>query len=187
MTLMKVPRPRATIVDAPGGLEIKIPARRNVFMVAFLSVWLTGWALGWILALRQLISGRLHNSADQFLVVWFVAWTLAGVFALVVVLWMTAGRERIVLGSDTLVLRREALGLGLSREYPLADVRNLRASPQVLVPRAYSSGLQFWGLAGGAIAFDFGPSTIRFGQVEEGEAETIVKQLRARHSFPESG
>ena len=34
------------------------------------------------------------------------------------------------------------------------------------------------------IAFDYGADTVRFAVVPEGEADMIVKRLRARHPFP---
>jgi len=58
---------------------------------------------------------------------------------------------------------------------------NMRAAPTSFNPWNFTSGLEFWGIAGGAIAFDYGARTFRFGAVEEAEANQIVQTIRARY------
>jgi hypothetical protein len=44
--------------------------------------------------------------------------------------------------------------------------------------------MQFWGIGGGPVTFDYGARTFRFGaSVDEAEARDIVNQLKAQHSF----
>ena len=51
-------------------------------------------------------------------------------------------------------------------------------------PFDFASALQFWGIGGGLIAFDYGAKTFRFGAgVEEAEAQGIVTRLKSRHAF----
>jgi hypothetical protein len=46
--------------------------------------------------------------------------------------------------------------------------------------------MQFWGIGGGPIAFDYGSQTVRIGSgLDEAEAREIVKELRSRHAFSE--
>ena len=44
---------RATINDIYNGVEITIPAKRNPFIIIFLSFWLCGWLMGEIFALTS--------------------------------------------------------------------------------------------------------------------------------------
>ena len=103
-----------------------MPAKRNVFVMLFLLAWLGGWAAGEVGALKGLLSGT--DGAKPFLLVWLAGWTFAGGFAALTWLWMLAGRERILLRPRTLAVRREVFGVGRTREYDLAHVRNLRVS-----------------------------------------------------------
>ena len=69
-------------VEQEGGFEqIIIPARRNPFVLVFLSIWLTGWTMGGVVAITQLLT-----RFDLFLVVWLIGWALGWVFAAATVL-----------------------------------------------------------------------------------------------------
>ena len=47
------------MMGGPEGLEIVIPARRQVFVLLFLGVWLVGWLMGELTVIMQLFSRRL--------------------------------------------------------------------------------------------------------------------------------
>jgi hypothetical protein len=165
------------------GLEISIPAKRNVFVMLFLAAWLVGWGFGEVFAARELLVGG-DDTPDLFLSAWLVGWTLGGGSALYVCLWMFRGREVLVLSPHTLTTRREVFGLGRSKEYDLHHIRNLRVAPVSWNPYDWTGGMSFWGVGGGPIAFDYGSSTVRLaGNLEEAEAREIVNELRARHAF----
>jgi hypothetical protein len=173
-------KPKASIAESPRGLEVVVPARRSWFVPSFLGLWLCGWAAGEIAVSTQLLtSARDVGGARLFMLVWLAAWTLGGGFALYVFLWSLVGRERIVLTPSILSIQRELFGLGRLREYELIHVRDLRVSRDVYNPFDVRSGLQFWGIGGGAIAFDHGAGTVRFGAaIDEGEAKAIVERMR---------
>jgi hypothetical protein len=163
------------------GLEISIPAKRNIFLLLFLTAWLVGWGFGGLFAARELLFGQ-ENEADLFLLVWLVMWTVAGGFALYTWLWMMNGREVLVLRSDALIVRREVIGMARTREYDRQHTKNLRVAPSTWMPFDLSSGLQMWGIGGGLIAFDYGSQTIRLASgVDEAEAQEIVRELKAEH------
>jgi hypothetical protein len=177
-------KPKATIEESSHGLEIVIPARRNWFITLFLGLWLCGWAMGEVMVPATFFAQDADPGAKLFVAVWFVAWTLGGGFALYVFFWSLVGRERILLTPSTLSIRRELFGLGRLREYELTHIRDLRASPSTYNPFDFRSGLQFWGIGGGVIAFDHGAATVRFGAaLEEGEANTIIERIRSRASL----
>jgi len=148
---------------------------RNVFVLAVLSVWLVGWLVAWLAAVSELSANRVPNS---FLLIWLSIWTAGGGFALFAVLWALVGREVITAAPSSLVLERRIGSLGRARRYDTTRIRDLRVSAQPYRPFDRRSGLWFWGISGGWIAFDYGASTIRFAAgLEEAEAKQVVGRL----------
>jgi len=180
------PKMRSAITGGPEGLEIVIPARRNIFAVMFLGVWLIGWLMGEIAAIGRLTSMRGIGS-DLFLLLWLTLWTIGGSVAAYTWLWMLAGKERILMGASTLRVKRDVLGFGPTRLYDLPKLRNLRVSPLPAGPRDMGAALRLWGFAGGLIAFEYGGKTIRFGAaIDESEGQMIVERMKQRYAFPET-
>lgn len=179
MTLVKVPAGRSVMTETASGLEVIIPARRNYFLLAFLSFWLVGWGFGWVMAARQLVLESAPAVFKSFLAAWLVFWTFGGFMAMFILVWSFRGRERIVFGRSTLMITREIFGIGRRREYANSAIRNLRVSPAIYNPLDFRSGLQLWGFGGGVVAFDYGADTVHFAAVQEGEGESIVKRLLA--------
>jgi hypothetical protein len=176
---------RATFEDGPGGLQVTIPGARRRFLTLFLLVWLGGWFFGERSALDQLTSGTTSEGRG-FLVLWLIGWTLGGVAVAYLILWTTLGHERLILRPDALVLRREVLGVGRSREYDIRHVKDLRVATS---PGAfdYRHSLQFWGLGGGRVAFDYGARTVYFASaIDEAEAKLLVDRLRSRNHLLQS-
>jgi hypothetical protein len=181
MVVAPAPR-RSTVLDRPDGLEIVVPAKRNAFIMLFLFAWLGGWAFGEFSALSGLLRGT--DGPVPFLLFWLIGWTAGGGFAAFVFFWMLAGRERIVLRPRVLAIRREIFGLGRTREYDLAHVKNLRVSPAVYDPFGWTGAARFWGVGGGLVTFDYGAKAIRLAaSIDEPEAAQVVQEMRARHAF----
>ncbi|HVP15408.1 MAG TPA: hypothetical protein VMS88_07675 [Terriglobales bacterium] len=192
---------RVTMNDSPEGLEIVMPAPRNWLVIGFLSVWLMGWAAGETFAVRGLL-GPAPLPARAFLAVWLAFWTLGGATALGAVAWMLAGHERVRLRSDALTVRYEVLGIGRVRAYALDSISKLRSlsapalaamtlpgTPPPLAEPAPSlqqigAVLAITGLRGGGIAFESRGRPVRLGlALDAAEAQQVLTQLRARHSF----
>src|SRR5262245_24462670 len=175
---------RSTLVERPDRLELIVPAKRNFFVLMFLPAWLAMWAFALVNVVRELFSGS--KGPVPFLLFWLVGWTVGGGFALFVFLWMLAGRERISLQPRVLAVRRDLFGFGVTREYDLAQIRNVRVSAVPYDPSNWATMGRFWGLGGGPVAFDYGARTIRLAAaVEEPEATQIVSELKRRHTFPD--
>ena len=182
---MKVvpPTRRSTVRDTPEGLEIVIPAKRNAFLLLFVSAWLVGWAMGEIMVVRQLLLGE-SEAPNLFLFAWLIMWTIGGGWALYTLLWNAIGKEILRLGPGVLATKHDVLGFGRTREYDLSHVKNLRVSPHVHDPFGWSAGMRSWGSGGGVVAFDYGSKTFRFGSaIDEAEGFQVVEELKARHSF----
>lgn len=152
-------------------------------MLLFLAAWLVAWAFGEVSVAREIVSGRAKEGA-LFLTAWLALWTIGGAFALYAWLWTLAGREIILLQPDVLSIRRDLLGVGPTREYDLTQVRRLRVAPLAADGFAWGNTTRWWGVGGGAIAFDYGSKTFRFGAgIDEAEGRQIIDELKSRHPF----
>ena len=187
MAVVEPASPRATSTDTPSGLEIVVPAKKNWFITLFLGFWLCGWAVGEVTVLTQLFSDDAPLEGSLFLMFWIVGWTFGGAFALLVCCWFLAGKERILLSSDRIALKREIFGWGRTREYELIHTRDLRASHRPYNLADLRAGFQFWGIGGGSIAFDHGSKTIHFASgLDEAEARSLVAVLVNRSNISDS-
>jgi hypothetical protein len=178
---------RSRVWDDPAGLLVVIPARPRWFAVVFLCVWLLGWAMGELAAVRALFfSGDASGGSTLFLGYWCIGWTVGGALALYSLLWLLVGQERVTLAHDAIVVRKVVFGLGPMKRFDLMRVANLRVATIVEGGTDRTNGLQLPTVGkNGAIAFDDGGRTVRFGlDLEEAEAAWIVAQLSARHAFP---
>jgi hypothetical protein len=184
VALVPVPKTRARVIETSEGLTVSVPARKNWFMILFLGFWMIGWTFGEVVVIAQLVSGKTPGGAGLFVFAWLGGWTVGGAFAGYAWAWSMFGVERLLLRSRALVVKRDLLGLGREREYDLAHVTNLRAAPVTFNPLDFSSSLQFWGIGGGTVAFDYGAKTFRFGAaLDEAEAAQLVQRLKERHAF----
>src|SRR3984885_11392960 len=158
---VKIEAPRYLLAPTADGVRVEIPAPRNWFAVAFLSVWLMGWFFGERSALAQLFGLSLGGMTPRhvqpgFLSVWLVVWTVGGAAALTTLLWQLAGREIITANSLSLSRRIEAFGLGITRSYTLSEIRDLRATPNNNPRYARQRAIFPWtgGEGSGSIALD---------------------------------
>ena len=173
---------RSTVTDTGRGLEIEIPARRQVFPLLFLPFWLFFWTIGGISAFATMLSSETPGGVDLFMLVWLCGWALGEVAAATIILWMLRGREVVTVDRDTLIVRREVFGMGPTQEFDTAHVLNLRASPLPLGMGAHGpSPLALLRQGLGTIAFDYGAKTYRFGiSVEEAEARILIRQIEGK-------
>lgn len=166
---------------AGGGFTLTLPKRRPVFMLLFLPVWLVGWAFGEITVLSDLLAGEAPSGTNLFQLAWLVGWTLGGAWALGTFAWLLAGRERIRVEQGTLTLEHVISGLGRRRAFALAHVRNLRSLPQTGQELLMGNMAAFGFGPVGALAFDYGSSTVRWGAgLDEAEARVILERLGQR-------
>ncbi len=184
MARVAVPTAKASTSDTPDGLVINIPAAKNWFLTLFIGFWMCGWVFGEFFAIQELLSGKMTASGGSvFLVGWLGAWTVAGCAIFSYWMWNVAGHEIISLTPASLSIRRDILGFGRSREYDLPSVKNLRMDR---TPKNSSFALNSpsQSIFGGAIAFDYGAKTFRFGGgVDEAEASLLIGLLKSRYPF----
>jgi len=172
---------RAQVVETVDGVLIRIPSRRHGCAMAFLGFWLLGWAAGEAFAVWAVLNGGTPLGPRLFVLVWLCGWTVGGFFALRAWLWMLVGREMVLVNGAILAIKRDIFGLGRVREYDWSAVANLRAAPPTGDGQKRLGAISL-GASEGAIAFDYGARTWRFGSdLDEAEAAQLVALILDRY------
>lgn len=183
MTKIKPSASRVTVTDGPGGLGLLIPPKRSWFIILFMGFWLCMWAIGEIMVPIQFFKGEIPGVTEIFVLAWLGAWTVGGAFAIYLWLWNLMGRQIITMHGQTLTTRRDIGGYGFDKEFDLTQVRDLRVSAMGFKAWDYSASLEFLGLGGGRVAFDYGAKTYRLGAgLDEAEAKLVVGKMTDRYS-----
>jgi hypothetical protein len=174
---------RSTRREGRYGPEIVIPVRRNWPLLVLMPLWLTLWTSGIAGVAGQVRSGRARGGEAGFFEVWMVAAVLGAGAVASTWLWNAMGREVVGLRPGALVIRHDIAGLGLDREYSLADVRNLRVSLPPSDAARWAPAIRF-GRDPGVIAFDHGARTVRLGGgLDEAEASLVLAELGVREGI----
>ncbi len=172
---------KAQIYQVPGGLHIVIPGWLNWGILVFLLWWL-------YLALRGIrsdLTKSLPADTNWSNIGWIALWAIHIFAVLGILVWMIAGREILSIDGTLLVLRREILGLGWSREFALGEVRNLGAMSELDLS---ARGKWNPALLSTSMTFQCNGKTYRFGRgLDRIEAKHVMQAIRARFpsSFPE--
>ena len=172
---------RRTIVrQYAEGLEVIIFARQSRLVNLVLVFWMMGWVYGEVAILNKLISIG-DKSPDAILVFWIGGWTLGGLFAVFLWLWNFRGREIIRISDSELRHSREYVFFSRSRYYQTSLITNLRLNPLSMDDLEIRGGMEFWGLTGGTVAFDYERGIQKFGLgIDEAEAIDIIKAILSR-------
>lgn len=178
MSRVKPSRARSSIEETPEGFRVTIPVKRELFVIVSLGVWLAVFLFA---GLMMTLQGVLNTPQTSWPPVFFLGGWMAGVVAVGLLWsWNVVGKEVADVNSTSLTIRWALFGFSASREFDLAEIRELRA-------REHPTPLWFrpWP-APGSIAFDYGARTYRFGQaLDEAEAKWIVEAIKKK--FPAVG
>ena len=180
MKVVPLAKPRVAVFEKPGEVRITISGQRNWLTIALGGLWLCAWLFGVVSAIR--VIGWSLSVFDLFyMLAWLTAWTATGGIALYGCGWNLAGREVILLKPNVLVLRWEIFGLGRSKSFERAPVQGVRSSAANSGTAHPFSLLRSLGIGSGAVAFDYGPKTYRFGdRLHSAEAEELVRVLKGQ-------
>ncbi|MFV2033149.1 MAG: hypothetical protein ACC663_11690 [Gammaproteobacteria bacterium] len=171
---------RSIINQYEQGIEVIIPATKNPLVNFVLVLWIIGWVYGEVAILSKLINTN-GQSPDAILVFWIVAWTLGGLVAVLMWLWNEKGCEIIRISASELRHSRNYVLFSRSQSYQTGLISNLRLNPQTASNLEMGGGMEFWGLAGGTIAFDYNQGIYKFGLgLDEAEADEIIKAFQSR-------
>lgn len=164
-----------------GAEQIRIPTRRNWFVLLFVSFWICGWTVAGLTTMHE-----LAQHFDLFTVFWLGGWAFGWVFAAATIGSQLVGSEIIrIFGRDLEMsagigpIRRRRLYRGdhihcLDSSDPnpmaLSWWQGSRVSRSAFTP--------FGKAAQGAIKFDYGAETIyAASSVDEAEGRMIVAWL----------
>jgi len=170
-TLLRPPYvSRAIISEDLSGLRISIPGKWS-WALLFPAAWLCAWTLGGIAA-----GASLFHHFSFFILFWMFGWALGETVVGYNVLYAIAGREIILVSADTLTCRKQIFGLGVTKSYPVAGMRNLRfqadaSSGKTRIPSR--------------IAFDYGDKVYGFGAgLAESDAFEVISRIQQRSAIP---
>ena len=181
---MEIPyQGRAVINESFDGVEIIVPAKRNWFIVAFLSFWLCVWLCAEIFV-PTMMFGIDSTAPKLFMLVWFCGWTAGGFFAGCTWWWNVMGKEVITISRGVLTVVKKG-SISKTKSYDLNEAKNFRAQEDFADDFAFGRrrrGMNPWNVASeGTIRFDYGMETVRFGdKLYQAEAEYILQRLRAK-------
>jgi len=168
-------------------LSIKIPSKKNWFMILFIAVWMGGWIMGETSAINELSSSD-NLGINSFMLFWLVGWTIGGLFAIIILLWSLFGQETISIEKGVFSLTKGFLDLGLiKKSYDLNIINKLELNPEPSGMNSFFGSKKnigdFWGLTGGRLRFDYGMKTIKFGLgIDEAEARYLINEMK-KHGF----
>jgi hypothetical protein len=172
------PQSGRCIREQVNGVEqIRIPMRRNWFLLLFIGFWICGWTVGGVAAMYE-----VSEHFDLFLVFWLAMWALGWLYAAATLGSQIAGSEVIrVVGRDLEI----SIGIGKlrwRRLYRGDHIRFLDSSDPN--PMGWPFRFQQTNIfrpRAGAIKFDYGSQTIyAASSADEAEGRTIVDWLRPR-------
>lgn len=162
-----------------GVTQLRIPARRQWFVLAFLPFWLAGWTAGGIAAMRQLAEGF-----NTFLFFWLCGWAVGWAFAAFTLAAQLGGAEVVRVTNGDLEISN---GIGFLRRiwlYRGDTVENLMSYDPEIKTLWGRQGLEkpfFIRPSTGAVKFDHGAETVFLANgVDEPEGRAIVEWLSKR-------
>ena len=169
---------RIQLIPSLSGRELHIRAKKEWANLLFLPVWLTFWTIGGVMAMKWVIHPG-PSTPRAFISLWLVGWALGEAFAAYQWAWTALGKEIVKIDQGMLTIRRDVLGYGRTRSFPVGSVAKLRASGIFPANSYWENYLTTMKLAGGTIGFESLGKTHRFGiQLTEPEAEHVVTELR---------
>jgi hypothetical protein len=167
-------------------LKIKIPTKKNWFIIIFFSVWLGGWYFGETSAINEIFSKGVNDAAaNGFMSFWLAGWSVGGIFALSILLWMLFGNEKIVFSKNLIALKKGLLDWNfIVKQYETSQIKNLELNPQPTVNEFFGQRRNigdYAGFSGGKIRFDYGLKTVKFGvNIDVAEARYLIDEIKKK-------
>lgn len=168
--------------DSNERLTLSLPAPRRYLTMLLLALGLIFWAYIFIASVGAMVTQASSDIlAGFFIILWLLGWLLAGAVALYALLWMTLGREIVILASDTLTIRRDLKGYGNDQSYKVRHIEELRVTADPFNLYEFVTSLRPFGLGGGKLIFDYLTLIGQFGAgLRNDEAQVICDRLRQR-------
>lgn len=169
--------------SAPTEPLLDLPSPRRPVAIGVLLLWLGSWVLGLAFLLQQLPAGGRFGFEGAFVLVWTLLWAVAGCGAIVYLAWLIAGRERVSLEGDSLVIRRGVAVVWRTRRWRLDSIHRLRTFGREISP-VIALGLEVAGQGASGVRFESAGRVVRFARsLSEPDARAVVRLLEARCGF----
>ncbi len=159
---------------------IKIPPRRNWFIIAFLGIWFCMWTIGGVTIGLVAIVGVLNASAEGLVLGLFSCfWLAVWCYVFAILSWKIFGHEIIAIEAEGISHTLKSPLFARTKSYRLSDITRLRWSEQNAAISLYTNFPGFFSSANyGALHFDYGAKTISLGNgVDSGEGYHIIDAI----------
>jgi len=172
--------PGLRIFRDPEGFQVLLPVKADRFRRLLHLVWVVV-GLVVIAGLVAAVRGwaPVPFPPQSVLVTMLAAFSAGWLFITYRFLWYAAGRERFIVSRDIIRVRREILGIAVSRSFRRDEIRNIRAGRfdyRVIYP---SWGRMFIGHGEGEILIETRRGVHAYGRgLEEDEARKLASLLR---------
>jgi len=170
---------RARLQQLPmvSGTELHILAKKDWSSLIFTPRMARVLDFGGIMAMKWLFHPG-PSTPRAFISFWLVGWLLGEVWTTYWWFWTAFGKEIVTIREGALSIKRDILGYGRIRSFPIGSVSNLRASGFFPSNSYWDNYLVQLKLAGGTVGFDFQGQVKKFGiQLTEREAQEVVRDL----------
>jgi hypothetical protein len=165
-------------VTSISGIELHIAAKREWSALIFLPIWLAGWSFGGIMAMKSILYPG-PSTPHAFLWLWLMLWALGEAWTIYHWLWTAFGKEIVRIRDGELTIKRDILGRGRSRSFPIATVTNLRTIGFFPAPSNRSNSLADMNDSDDAVGFESQGQQQRFGiELMLQEAQLVVQELK---------
>jgi len=139
------------------------------------------WAYGEVVIINWFLNSD-GQTPDAFFVFFACGWSLSGMLAIFIWLWNNKGREIIRISESELKRSREYVWFSRSKIYQTKHIRNLRVSDFSPSSIEMGGGMEYWGLSGGSITFDYEPGMAKIGLgIDEAEAGHIIEVIKTHY------
>jgi len=173
------PRGERHLIEMLDGVEqVRLPMRRNWFVLAFLPLWLIGWTAGGMVAIWQVVT-----TGEPFLIIWLCGWAVGWAFAFSALAAQIWGAEIIRASLTDLEVSKGAGVLRRTWRYRADTIRHLASCEPVRdLWRMSDMQTPIWMRnRSGAVKFDYGAETIFIAAgVDEPEGRVIARWLALR-------
>lgn len=182
---MEIPYPsRAIINDNSDGVDIIIPAKKNLFVLVGACAWLfVSFYFGLFVSANLLGIGAA--GARVFVYIFLSILVIQGIFAVRKLWWNLAGKELIHVAQGVITIQRKGDWFKRTKSYDLAQCTNFCAA-EVAMPVYHYNNRTAAMLSKkpnpGTISFTYDVvDTIQFGDyLPEAEANYILERLHAK-------
>lgn len=167
---------RVLINESEENLNIKIPAKSNIFGIIILAVLTYIWTASGLALISIAYGIGISIFKDSFNILWFVTWSFLELYFAYCLFWLISGKEVINVNKEYIEVINDVVGFKTIDKYNIKDILNLRI--KVKDPSLLSNyGFDFFDLKK-TILFDYGYGSQGFGiNLREPEANMVLKKI----------